>query len=130
MKSIPTRIYSRIIFYIVIFLIRLVYIRSSDEAFSATKHDQMVKHARLAERVFNFVVGGISKEERNNHKIKVNYSGCKFFIRPFLFSEIIMVSGKWEPYVKRILDKEIREGDVVVEVGASIGIYAIPLAKR
>jgi 16S rRNA G527 N7-methylase RsmG len=62
--------------------------------------------------------------------MSVNYEGCKILIRPFIFSEIVMVSGLWEIYVKSVLYKEVKNDDAIVDVGANIGVYAIPLAKR
>jgi len=41
-----------------------------------------------------------------------------------------MVSGLWEIYVKSVLYKEVKNDDTIVDVGANIGVYAIPLAKR
>ena len=83
-----------------------------------------------ADKVFNLVTSVVSKDKKYNYSMPVKYGNCRLLIRPFIFSEILMVSGHWEPYVKVILDKEIKSSDIVVDVGAHIGIYAIPLARR
>jgi FkbM family methyltransferase len=90
----------------------------------------MVKLDRIAEKLFDLLVIGISKKNRIDFTLQVHFDACKLLIRPFIFSEIIMVSGRWEPYVKNILERKVKESDVIVDVGANIGIYAVPLAKR
>jgi FkbM family methyltransferase len=69
-------------------------------------------------------------KQKYNYTMLVDYEGSKLLIRPFILSEILMTSGLWEPYVKAILDKEVKNDSVVVDVGAHIGVYTIPLAKR
>jgi FkbM family methyltransferase len=91
----------------------------------------MIKWAWAAYKVFDLLVKIIDKQTRYNYTMIINYEGCKLLIRPLVdFIEMEMVSGRWEPYVKAILDKEVKSGDVVADVGANIGIYAVPLAKR
>ena len=90
----------------------------------------MIRFNRLAESIFNVAIFWVDSKRKYEYTITVNYEGCKFLIRPFIFSEIIMVSGRWEPYVKDILDNQAKEDDVLVDVGANIGIYAIPMAKK
>lgn len=41
-----------------------------------------------------------------------------------------MVSGLWEMYVRSFLFKSVKAEDIIVDVGAKIGIYAIPLSKK
>jgi FkbM family methyltransferase len=89
----------------------------------------MVNLSILASHVFRILVVFINKKTRHNYTISVDYQGCKILIRPFMFSEILLVSGLWEPYVRSTLE-QATEDDVIVEVGANIGIYAVPLAKK
>jgi FkbM family methyltransferase len=89
----------------------------------------MVNLSILASHVFRILVVFINKKTKHNYTISVDYQGCKILIRPFMFSEILLVSGLWEPYVRSTLE-QATEDDVIVEVGANIGIYAVPLAKK
>jgi FkbM family methyltransferase len=125
-----TDVHARFIFYLFIFIIKLVYGQSPKSSFSAKKHNKMLILNRIARRIFNISSFWVGKNEKNDYTITVNYEGCAFIVRPYIFSEVIMVSGRWEPYVKDILDKQVKWNDVIVDVGANIGIYAVPLAKR
>ena len=108
-----------------------MYKQHTTGSFSADKHTKMIKWAWAAYKVFDLLVKIIDKQTRYNYTMIINYEGCKLLIRPLVdFIEMEMVSGRWEPYVKAILDKEVKSGDVVADVGANIGIYAVPLAKR
>jgi FkbM family methyltransferase len=123
-------IYAKFIYFTFIFLIRSAYKRPNSTTFSAQKHNNMAKLSNLANKVFNILVGIVSKKVRNDYTMMINYEECNLLIRPFTFSDIVMASGLGEPYVKTILDKEVRNDDVVVDIGANMGIYTIPLAKR
>jgi FkbM family methyltransferase len=90
----------------------------------------MRKLAKKANFMFNFLVLLIPKRIKYNYTMTVSFEGLKLVMRPFIFSEILMVSGSWEPYVKAKLDSLLAQDDVIVDVGANIGIYAIPYAKR
>ena len=71
------------------------------------------------------------KKKRENYLITINYEGCKLFIRPLSHViDILMFSGLFEPYVKAILGRDVKRTDVIVDIGANIGVYVIPLAKR
>lgn len=83
----------------------------------------------LAARVFGILVGVVSETTKYNFTMPVDYEGCKILIRPFEYTEVIMVSGLWEPPVKEILEANVRKSEVVVDIGANVGVYAIPLAK-
>jgi hypothetical protein len=89
----------------------------------------MVNLSILASHVFRILAVFINKKAKHNYTISVDYQGCKLLIRPFMFSEILLVSGLWEPYVRSTLEQATKD-DVIVEVGANIGIYAVPLAKK
>jgi FkbM family methyltransferase len=90
----------------------------------------MIKLSNSVNKIFNLIVKVVDDKTKYNYTMLVDYEGSKLLIRPFILSEILMTSGPWEPYVKAILDKEVKNDDVIVDVGAHIGVYTIPLAKR
>lgn len=135
--------YAKIAYSSSVFLMRRIYKQQKKQqeqkkqsqpnkevTFSVEGHTKMVKLSNLAYKVFNVVFGVTSKKIKYNYVIPVCYDDCKLLIRPFQFFDILMVSGLWEPYVRSIFDNELKKTDTVVEIGANIGIYAIPLAKR
>ena len=122
--------YARLIYFLCRFLIRCIYRQPTVASFSAKKHTKMVNLSLYLYKVFNLVLMVVSKKTRHNYTMAVNYEGCKLLIRPFIIIEIVMVSGLWEIYMKPILDKELKSSDVIVDVGANIGVYTIPLARR
>jgi tRNA/tmRNA/rRNA uracil-C5-methylase (TrmA/RlmC/RlmD family) len=122
--------YARLTYLLFTFLLRHTYKQPETTSFSANKHQKMVKLSKLAVKVFDLVVSVIGKNRKYCYTMPVDYEGCKLLIRPFIFSEIVMVSGLWEIYIKSVLDKQVKSNDTIVDVGANIGVYAIPLAKR
>lgn len=124
-------VYAKLIYLLFTFLLKYIYKQpETTTSFSTDKHKQMVKLSKTAVKVFDLLVRVIGKKTKYCYIMSVDYEGCKLLIRPFIFSEIVMVSGLWEIYVKSILDKEVKNNDIIVDVGANIGVYAIPLAKR
>jgi FkbM family methyltransferase len=43
---------------------------------------------------------------------------------------VLYYAGRYEPAVRRFLVSELRSGDVVLDVGANIGVHALTAAKR
>ncbi|HWD78266.1 MAG TPA: FkbM family methyltransferase [Kribbella sp.] len=43
---------------------------------------------------------------------------------------VLYYAGRYEPAVRRFLRRELRRGDVVLDVGANIGLHALTAAKR
>jgi FkbM family methyltransferase len=125
-----SNLYGKILFELLTRLIRVGYGSFNRNNFSESKHKRMINLSSHAERLFLLMTCLISESTRMHHTLVVDYEGCKLLIRPFILSELIMVSGLWEIYVKEILLKRTEMDDVVIEVGANIGIYAIPLAKK
>lgn len=125
-----TAVYARIMYSFFRFSIRLIYQESRGGGFSAGKHSKLLKVNKYAERIFNLMVIGINDETKHDYTLTANLGDCTLFIRPFLFREMIMGSGRWEPYIKNILDTELKETDVLVDVGANIGIYTVPFSKK
>jgi FkbM family methyltransferase len=125
------KLYAKLLFYIFTFLIKITY-RSPKTAttFQPDTHTKMIRLSYLAENLFRILTVFVSKKTRYSFTMPIKYENSTILIRPYIFSEIIMVSGLWEPYVKSIVDKDIGDNDVVIDIGANIGIYAIPLAKR
>lgn len=126
--------YARLIYMLFIFLLKSTYRQPEKTraatSFSANKHTKMMKLSPYAAKVFDILVSVVSKKTRYDYTMPVEYEHCKLLIRPFIYFEILMVSGLWEPFLKGILADEIKNSDIVVDVGANIGIYVIPLAKR
>jgi FkbM family methyltransferase len=123
--------YAKLLFYVTTFLLRSLYKNGKMQAFSTDKHDKMVKLSSPFFRVFDGIVSIVGAQTRENYVMTVNHDGCRLLIRPFShFVDILMVSGLWEPYVEDIFNRELEKTDIVVDVGANIGVYAIPLAKR
>jgi FkbM family methyltransferase len=131
MLSYLADVYAKLILFVSIHLIRLAYNEPNTCAeFSPDKHDKMTKLKNFAEKVFNRMVAVVGEKTKYEYTMTIDYKGSKILIRPFIFSEILMVSGVWEPYVQAIVDREVRDSDTLVNVGANIGIYVIPLAKK
>jgi FkbM family methyltransferase len=122
--------YARLIYSVSRFLIRSIYKLPKVTSFSAHKHKKMIKLSSSIDKIFNLIVKVVDDKTKYNYTMLVDYEGSRLLIRPFILSEILMTSGLWEPYVKAILDKEVKNDDVIVDVGAHIGVYTIPLAKR
>jgi len=126
------KVYGEVIFNVFLSLIKRSYKTEEKKfneltSFSEIKHKRMEKYAELAQRIFDFLVYPVGKKRYDFVK-EVNFESCKLLIRPFLLSEIIMISGFREPYVKNILN--VKKGDIFVDVGAHIGTYTIPIAKK
>jgi len=124
------KLYAKFLFHVFAFLIKSSYKFPTSKEFKSNIHTKMIRLSYLAEALFNALTFPITHDTRYSFTMPVKYEKFIIIIRPFIFSEIIMVSGLWEPYVKIILEREIEDNDVVVDIGANIGIYAIPLAKR
>lgn len=52
----------------------------------------------------------------------------RFFFRPFVFSDLVILFTDFEPYIKRAFQP--RRGETVIDVGAHIGIYTIRAARN
>jgi FkbM family methyltransferase len=92
-----------------------------------SRHTKMVNYALFANLAYNSLVGLATQNALSYTKIK-DFGDYKLYYRPLLFSEIMLTSGLWEVYVKRML--KIASDDVFVDVGAHIGSYTIPVAKK
>jgi FkbM family methyltransferase len=86
--------------------------------------------ATYAEKIFDYLVSFVDEETKYSYTIVVNYANCKLLIRPFLFHDIIMATDQWEREVKNVIYSKIKKNDVVIDIGAYIGDYTIPLAKH
>jgi FkbM family methyltransferase len=122
--------YAGFLFKFVIKIVRFIYRPGKQAAFSAQKHTKMIKLSSIAEGFFNLMIFPVSNFKKYNYTISVDYESCKILIRPYVFSEIIMVSGLWETYVKEVLFEKTSNKDTIMDIGANIGIYALPLAKK
>jgi FkbM family methyltransferase len=131
--SLFVNIYARLIYSIFAFLITRVYHRQQPKTmpFSAEKHTKMARLSLHAFELFNLLTMVVSKKTKHNYTLTIEYKDNRLLIRPFSdLLEIIMVTDAFEPYVKAILDKDVKSGDVIADVGANLGIYVIVLGKK
>jgi len=120
------RFYVNLIFKIFRYGITSSY--GNDSTNSPDKNYQkMLKKKNRAYQIFNSLTQHL-KNHKNSFFIEVNFKNFRFFIRPLILSDIIMTTEAWEPYVKTIFDT--KKNDVIIDVGAHIGTYAIPKAKE
>lgn len=61
----------------------------------------------------------------------VEINGCKMFINPqdMVVSKKLVFDNAWEPFETEIFKREIKPGDVVVDLGANIGYYTLLAAS-
>jgi FkbM family methyltransferase len=124
--------YADLLYFIFTLLIRIFYrkVENLHNLKADSRHGTMIKLSKVAEGIFSILLLGVPQQYRYEYTKIVSYDNCKITIRPFIFSEILMVSGRWEFYVRQILDNDLKIDDVFVDVGANIGIYAVPYAKK
>ncbi len=87
----------------------------------------MVNYAVFANRIYNSLIRLTKQNPLAFTKVK-DMGDYKLCYHPLIFSEVLLTSGLWEIYLKRILTVE--RDEVFVDVGAHIGAYAIPIAKK
>jgi FkbM family methyltransferase len=99
---------------------------------SAYKEDKAIGFfSKIMEKTFEIMTSPlVLKSAKYDFTMEVDYECHKLLIRPFILSEIVMACGLWEIEVKNLLYSEVKNTDVIVDVGAYIGIYAISLAKK
>lgn len=125
-----TQAYAAFLYHLFIFLAKRIYKPRKAALFSSSKHGRMLKMSAFAAKIFNLMIAGVDETTKHNFTMSVDYQGSILVIRPFIYSEVIMVSGLWEPPVKAFLEEETKKNEVIVDVGANIGVYVIPLARR
>lgn len=120
--------YAKIIFCIFSTGIKYVYGRNTE---SGEKNEKTYRHMlRMKQQIYNlynFLIGSLI-QNKDTYLIKIRFNNAKFFIRPLILSDIVMTSGAWEPYVKKIF--VVKKDDIIIDVGAHIGTYTIPLALQ
>lgn len=132
--SLFIKMYAWLIYSIFAFLITIVYHGQRQpkiEPFSAEKHTKMAKLSFYAFELFNLLTMIVGKKTKHNYTLTIKHKDNRLLVRPFSdLLEIIMVSDAYEPYVKAILDKDVKSGDVIADVGANLGVYVIALGKK
>jgi hypothetical protein len=62
----------------------------------------------------------------NNYKMYVNH---KRYIGVDPITENLILNGIWEPYTTEVFHKLLREGMVIVDIGANIGYFTLLAAS-
>jgi FkbM family methyltransferase len=110
---------------------KLLYKRSCDRASAeeiTLRHSKMGEYiATHADSIYKFLIKLTRLNPLALTKVKDN-GDYKMYYHPLILFEVLMMSGLWEIYVKRVL--AVATNDVFVDVGAHIGSYAIPIAKN
>jgi FkbM family methyltransferase len=110
---------------------KLLYKRSSEKASAdeiTLTHDKMGNYlATRADGIYKFLVKLTRKDPFSFTKVKDN-GDYKMYYHPLIIYEVLMMSGLWEIYMKRVL--ALSPNDVFVDVGAHIGSYTVPIAKK
>lgn len=118
------RIYVILIFKIFQYGINSFY-KSGENSNTTNNYQQMVKMKQIVYTIFNFLTINLQHEKYEFFK-KITFKGIPFFIRPLILSDVVMTSPAWEPYVQNIFI--LKKKDVIIDVGAHIGTYTIPIA--
>lgn len=109
---------------------KLLYKPSSEKASPeeiTSRHSKAVNSAHYATKIYNFLIKLTRHDPLafTNVKDMVDY---RMWYHPLILNEVLMLSDLWEIYVKRVL--AVAPNDVFVDVGAHIGTYTIPVAKK
>jgi len=127
----PLELYASIVNGVFLTGAKLLYKRSSEKASAeeiTLRHGKMGEHiVTHADSIYKFLIKLTRQNPLAITKVKDN-GNYKMYYHPLVFSEVLMMSGLWEIYVKRVLT--VLPKDVFVDVGAHIGSYAIPIAKN
>lgn len=120
--------YVKIIFHIFSTGIKYFYGKSTEDGEKSEKtYRQMLKMKQQIYNLYNFLIGDLI-QNKDVYLIEIKFNNARFFIRPLILSDIVMTSGVWEPYVKRMF--VVEKDNVIIDVGAHIGTYTIPLALQ
>jgi FkbM family methyltransferase len=80
-----------------------------------------------ADSIYKFFIKLTRQNPSAFTKVKDN-GEYKMYYHPLILDEVLMMSGLWEIYEKRVLT--VAPNDVFIDVGAHIGSYTIPIAKK
>jgi FkbM family methyltransferase len=121
-----SKIYVNFIFKIFQFGINLFY-KSGENSNTTNNYQQMLKMKQIVYTIFDFLTKKMQHEKYEFFK-KIIFKELSFFIRPLILSDIVMTSPAWEPYVQNVF--VLKKNDVIIDVGAHIGTYSIPIATQ
>jgi len=119
-----SEVYANCIFRIFQFGINLFY-KSGENSNTRNNYQQMLKMKQLIYVIFNTLTKNL-QHGKYELLTKIIFKKLPFFIRPLILSDIVMTSPAWEPYIQDIFIS--KKDDIVIDVGAHIGIYSIPIA--
>jgi FkbM family methyltransferase len=110
---------------------KLMHKRSSEKAsadeITLTPSKIETSIGTLADNIYKFFVKLTRQNPSAFSKVKDN-GEYKMYYHPFVLDEVLMTSRLWEIYVRRALT--VAHNDIFVDVGAHIGTYTIPIAKK
>jgi FkbM family methyltransferase len=101
--------------------------KASVEEITLTPKRTISNVAIIAESIYKFLIKLTRQNPLAFTKVKDN-GDYKMCYHPLILHEVLMVSDLWEINVKRMLT--ISPNDVFVDVGANIGSFTIPFAKK
>ncbi len=84
---------------------------------------------RCLDRIFHPLDRSVLKIARlREFEVCLRVGEFRFFFRPFVFSDVVVLFTDFEPYIKRAFQPRI--GETVVDVGSHIGIYTLRAARN
>jgi FkbM family methyltransferase len=121
-----SEIYTNCIYKIFRFGINSFY-KSNNNSGTENNYQKMLKMKQLVYEIFNKLTKNLQHEKYKYFK-KIIFKNIPFYIRPLILSDVVMTSPAWEPYVKKVFVP--KNDEIVIDVGAHIGTYAIPMAVQ
>ena len=78
------------------------------------------------------IKNGMSVKTGENEALTRIYTGQKMFVdtRDLSLAPHILLDGEWEPNISKILDRLIRPGCIMIDIGASFGYFSIIAGRQ
>lgn len=89
-----------------------------------------LSNSKLAQKIY-LTSENLLNKKLLNYETKTEYNGFKFIVNPseFVGRAIYMNDGKYEEEIDALIDKEAEKGDIILDVGANIGVHTLKLAE-